>query len=193
MAGFALISNAAGGTADASCKYFSRVRNERVDLLRQLKQLAFADADGCKTPSAPKQPFVLPLAHHLSYSADAKPTRTAHRKIQQLFTHDLAAENDFLRVENKILRELISGKRPHLTERHRRLLVKYGIRIEDRLSDIAILTNSRKTDEFSVSNGRLAQLTQCFYTNKLLHPTGCHRQNGMVALWLLLKRANGGY
>jgi hypothetical protein len=45
-------------------------------------------------------------------------------KIGNLFRRDLAAENDFLRAENRVLRELLP-KRPRLTDNHRRLLVKY--------------------------------------------------------------------
>ena len=57
-------------------------------------------------------------------------------KVHRLFNRDLAAENDFLRAENRVLRELIPDKRPHLTDRHRRMLVKYGMRIKDRLADV---------------------------------------------------------
>src|ERR1039458_4116131 len=57
-------------------------------------------------------------------------------RIHRFFSRDLALENDFLRAENKVLRELIPDKRPRLTDRHRRLLVKYGMRIKDRLRDV---------------------------------------------------------
>ena len=53
-------------------------------------------------------------------------------KIQQLFGRDLALENDFLRQENKILRSKFRARVP-LTEADRRILVKYGLRIKDRL------------------------------------------------------------
>ena len=53
-------------------------------------------------------------------------------KIQKLFSHDLAKENDFLRQENKILRSKL-GKRVPLTETDRRTLVRYGMPIKDRL------------------------------------------------------------
>jgi putative transposase len=56
--------------------------------------------------------------------------------IHRLFSRDLALENDFLRAENRVLRELIPDKRPKLTDRHRRLLIKYGMQIKDRLRDI---------------------------------------------------------
>jgi putative transposase len=45
-------------------------------------------------------------------------------------------ENDFLRAENRVLRDLQGDKRPHLAERHRRLLVKYGMPIRDRLAEV---------------------------------------------------------
>ena len=57
-------------------------------------------------------------------------------KVNRLFNRDLAAENDFLRAENRVLRELIPDKRPRFTERQRRLLVKHGMRIKDRLADV---------------------------------------------------------
>lgn len=57
-------------------------------------------------------------------------------QIHKLFRRDLAAENDFLRAENRVLRELLPDKRPRLTDGHRRLLVKYGMRIKDRLADV---------------------------------------------------------
>jgi len=56
-------------------------------------------------------------------------------KIQQLFSRDLALENDYLRQENKILRSKF-GPRVPLTEADRRILVKYGLRIKDRLAEV---------------------------------------------------------
>jgi putative transposase len=56
-------------------------------------------------------------------------------KIRQLFGRDLALENDYLRQENKILRRKL-GPRPALTEADRRILVKYGLRIKDRLAEV---------------------------------------------------------
>jgi putative transposase len=55
--------------------------------------------------------------------------------IQKLFSEDLAHENDFLRQENKILRSKL-GKRVLLTEADRRLLVRYGLPIKERLADV---------------------------------------------------------
>ncbi len=55
--------------------------------------------------------------------------------VHRLFRHDLAMENDFLRQENKILRSKL-GKRVRLTETERKVLVKYGLRIKDRLGDV---------------------------------------------------------
>jgi putative transposase len=56
--------------------------------------------------------------------------------IQKLFSKDLAMENDFLRAENRVLRELLPHKRPKLNDKHRRMLVKYGMRIKNRLADV---------------------------------------------------------
>ena len=56
-------------------------------------------------------------------------------RIQQLFSEDLAKENDFLRQENLILRRKL-GKRVPLTEADRRTLVRYGLQIRDRLAAV---------------------------------------------------------
>jgi hypothetical protein len=56
-------------------------------------------------------------------------------KIQQLFSRDLAQENDYLRQENRILRSKL-GAQVSLTEADRRVLVKYGLRIKDRLAEV---------------------------------------------------------
>jgi hypothetical protein len=56
-------------------------------------------------------------------------------KIHQLFSPDLALENDYLRQENKILRSKL-GSRVPLTEADRRLLVQHGLRIKYRLAEV---------------------------------------------------------
>ena len=56
-------------------------------------------------------------------------------KVQQLFSRDLALENDYLRQENRILRRKL-GSRVPLTEAERRVLVKYGLRIKERLAEV---------------------------------------------------------
>jgi hypothetical protein len=56
-------------------------------------------------------------------------------KIQKLFSEDLAKENDFLHQENKILRSKL-GKRVPLNETDRRTLVRFGMRIKERLWEI---------------------------------------------------------
>jgi hypothetical protein len=38
-------------------------------------------------------------------------------RIHALFDRDLAAENDYLRAENRVLRELIPGRRPRFAEK----------------------------------------------------------------------------
>ena len=55
-------------------------------------------------------------------------------KIRQLFRNDLALENDFLRQENRILRSKL-GKRVPLTDKDRKVLVKYGLRIRELLAE----------------------------------------------------------
>ncbi len=57
-------------------------------------------------------------------------------QIQKLFSRDLALENDYLRQENKILRGKF-GQRVPLTDRERRILVRCGMRIRDRLGEVA--------------------------------------------------------
>src|SRR5271165_6209458 len=56
-------------------------------------------------------------------------------KVQQLFSHDLALENDFLRQENKILRSKLPTRVP-LTEADRRVLVEFGLPIKARLAEV---------------------------------------------------------
>jgi hypothetical protein len=56
-------------------------------------------------------------------------------RIQRLFSHDLALENDYLRQENRILRSKLGGRVP-LTEADRCILVKYGLRLKDRLAEV---------------------------------------------------------
>ena len=50
-------------------------------------------------------------------------------QIQKLFQKDLAQENDYLRLENRILRSKFE-KRVPLTEADRRMLVRYGMLIK---------------------------------------------------------------
>ena len=68
-------------------------------------------------------------------SSSQNSTNPLIAKIQQLFSHDLALENDYLRQENKILRNKFGARVP-LTEADRRILVKYGLRIKDRLAEV---------------------------------------------------------
>jgi hypothetical protein len=56
-------------------------------------------------------------------------------KIQWLFSRALALQNDCLRQENRILRSKL-GPRVPLTEADRRVLVRYGLRIRDRLGQV---------------------------------------------------------
>ena len=56
-------------------------------------------------------------------------------KIRQLFSCDLALENDFLRQENKILRSKLPTRVP-LTEADRLVLVQFGLPIKARLAEV---------------------------------------------------------
>ncbi|MEO5368265.1 MAG: hypothetical protein H7831_18300 [Magnetococcus sp. WYHC-3] len=57
-------------------------------------------------------------------------------QINKLFRRDLAAENDFLRTENRVLRELHGDRLPRLNEEQRAALVKDGVPLGDRLRDV---------------------------------------------------------
>ena len=56
-------------------------------------------------------------------------------KVHQLFSRDLALENDFLRQENKILRSKLPTRVP-LTEADRLVLVQFGLPIKARLAEV---------------------------------------------------------
>ena len=71
-------------------------------------------------------------------SSSPKSTNPLIAKIDQFFNRDLALENDYLRQENRILRSKL-GRRVPLTEADRRTLVKYGLRIKDRLRQIVAI------------------------------------------------------
>ena len=72
-------------------------------------------------------------------------------RVARLFNEQLALENDYLRQENRILHGKL-GKRVPLTDSERRILIKYGLRIKDRLGDVmsivapdTLLRNGRTT------------------------------------------------
>ncbi|MFC1452479.1 hypothetical protein ACFLSJ_03935, partial [Verrucomicrobiota bacterium] len=67
---------------------------------------------------------------------DATPSNLLVTRIARLFNDQLALENDYLRAENTIMRAKL-GKRVPLTDHDRRRLVRYGIRIKDRLAAVA--------------------------------------------------------
>ncbi|MDA0837679.1 MAG: hypothetical protein O3B01_30015 [Planctomycetota bacterium] len=56
-------------------------------------------------------------------------------RVGRLFEKELAQENDYLRAENKILRSKL-GTRIPLTENDRRILVRFGMQIRERLRDV---------------------------------------------------------
>src|ERR1035441_9121609 len=64
-----------------------------------------------------------------------KSTNPLIARVQQMFSRDLALENDYLRQENRILRSKL-GRRVPLTEADRRVLVQYGLRIKTRLAEV---------------------------------------------------------
>jgi hypothetical protein len=99
-------------------------------------------------------------------------------KIQQLFSRDLALENDYLRQENKILRSKL-GSRVPLTEADRRVLVKYGLRIKDRLAEVISIAKpetllawnrSQKHKKWSFENqpARIGRPRKAGYTEALI-------------------------
>src|SRR5450759_1724698 len=83
-------------------------------------------------------------------------------KVQQLFSRDLAWENDYLRQENKILRSKLGARVP-LTESDRRILVKYGLRIKDRLAAVISIA---KPDTLLAWNRRQKQNKWTFENHK---------------------------
>lgn len=64
-----------------------------------------------------------------------KTTDALIAQIHRLFNHEIGLMNDYLRLENKILRSKL-GKRVPLKEIERRMLAKYGIRIKEHLKEI---------------------------------------------------------
>jgi putative transposase len=95
----------------------------------------------------------IPMA---SWHPLAMPSRSVHpllARFRSLFQHNLAWENDYLRQENKILRSKF-GTRVPLTDADRRILVRFGLKIRDRLREVA----SRATPEtFLAWNRRLKE------------------------------------
>ena len=77
----------------------------------------------------------MPYSIFGSHYATVRFCRSVDPHIRNLFNHDLALQNDYLRQENKILRSKI-GKRVPLNESERRVLVKYALPIKDHLHEI---------------------------------------------------------
>ncbi len=74
-------------------------------------------------------------------------------------------ENDFLRQENRILRSKL-GKRVPLTDKDRRILVKYGLRIRERLADVITIVKP----ETLLAWHRLLKKKKWTYDKKLNRP-----------------------
>ena len=84
------------------------------------------------------------------------PKNTSHPlilQIEKLFNKELAAVNDYLLHENRIFRRKF-GNRVPLTEADRRILVKYGMRIKDRLADVVSIV---KPETILAWNRRMKQ------------------------------------
>ncbi len=59
--------------------------------------------------------------------------------LAKLFSSTLAIDNDYLRAENKVCRELLGNKRPLLNNGQRHLLVRHGLPVKDRLGELCSL------------------------------------------------------
>ena len=109
-------------------------------------------------------------------------------KVQRLFSRDLALENDYLRQENKILRSKFGARVP-LTEADRRILVKYGLRIKDRLAEVMSIA---KPDTLLAWNRRQKQKKWTF--QNAAAKAGRPRKSGDTEALIvrLAKENNGG-
>ena len=109
-------------------------------------------------------------------------------KIQQLFSRDLALENDYLRQENQILRSKL-GSRVPLTEADRRVLVHYRLRIKDRLAEVISIV---RPETLLVWNCRQKQEKWTF--DKHLTKAGRPRKSkDTETLIVLLAEENGSW
>jgi putative transposase len=72
-------------------------------------------------------------------------------RIQTLFQRDLALENDSLRQENQILRSKLGARVP-LTDADRRILVRFGLRIKERLHEIASIASPESRAKWTFDN-----------------------------------------
>lgn len=112
-------------------------------------------------------------------------TRNPHRspnpliaKLRQLFSRDLALENDYLRRENRILRSKLGARVP-LSEADRRLLVRYGLRIKDRRAEVMAIA---KPDTLLAWNRRQKQEKWSFdnHSAKAGRPRKAHDTEALI-------------
>src|ERR1035437_3582079 len=109
-------------------------------------------------------------------------------KIQRLFSRDLALENDYLRQENRIPRSKL-GSRLALTEADRRVLVKYGLRIRNRVGQVI---SSAKPETLLACHRRQKQKKWTF--DKQANAPGRPRKSeGTEALVIRLAEENGAW
>jgi putative transposase len=106
-------------------------------------------------------------------------------KIQKLFSHDLAQENDFLRQENKILRSKL-GKPVPLTETDRRTMVRYGMPIKDRLRQVISIV----CPETLLAWNRRMKRREWIFENTPKRPGRPPKAKGTEALALRMAREN---
>jgi putative transposase len=109
-------------------------------------------------------------------------------KIQRLFSRDLALENDYLRQENKILRRKL-GSRVPLTEADRRILVKYGLRIKDRLGEVVSIAKP----ETLLAWHRRQKQQKWTFGNQAQAPGRPRQSEDTEALVLRLAEQNGAW
>ena len=110
-------------------------------------------------------------------------------RIAKLFNEQLALENDYLRQENRILRSKL-GKRVALIDSERRILVKYGLRIRHRLSDIMSIV----TPETLLRWNRRMKQKKWTYDNTPNHPGRPGKGKQTEELVVRLAEENGwGY
>jgi hypothetical protein len=109
-------------------------------------------------------------------------------KIQRLFSRDWALENDFLRQENRILRSKW-GCRVPLTESDRRGLVKYGLRIKDRLGEVMSIAKPETLPAWH----RRQKRRKWTFANQSGKPGRPRQSEDTEALILRLAEGNGGW
>src|SRR5260370_14800210 len=72
-------------------------------------------------------------------------------KIHQLFSRDLALENDFLGQEKRILRSKLPTRVP-LTEADRLVLVQFGLPIKARLAEVVSYSHAQSRIDLMLSH-----------------------------------------